>query len=93
VLGHPEWRIIDVDIQVDDPVRAMAWLIVEDDAPEGYLHWFRRHTVDLDYLERSEARRLGRPLAHDDILTVSPVALRALAKVKLAMPDPRIIRA
>lgn len=93
VLGHVEWRIVDVDLQVDDPVRAMSWLIAGDDAPEGYLRWFRRHTLDLDYLERIAASRLGRSLAADDILTVSPEALRALAKIKLALPDPRIIRA
>jgi hypothetical protein len=93
VWGHREWRIVDVDLQVDDPVRAMGWLTANDDALEGYLRWFRRHTIDLDYLERIEARRLGRPLAADDILFVSPDALRALAKVKLSLPDPRIIRA
>ncbi len=93
VLGHPNWRIVDVDLQVDDPAQAMAWLTARDDAPDGYLRRFRRHTVDLDYLEGIEARRLGRALASDDILTVSPEALRAIAKIKLALPDPRIIRA
>ena len=93
VLGHREWRIVDVDIQVDDPLRAMAWLVAADDALEGYLAWFRRHTIDLDYIERIEALRRGRPLAADDILMVTPEALRALAKIKLALPDPRIIRA
>jgi hypothetical protein len=93
VLGHHEWRIVDVDLQVDDPVRAMSWLTVMDDAPEGYRRWFRRHTIDLDYLERVEALRLKRPLAADDILTVSPEAVRALARIKIALPDPRIVRA
>jgi hypothetical protein len=93
VLGHPDWRIVDVDIQVDNPLRAMAWLIAPDDAPEGYLRWFRRQTVDLDALERATERRMGRSLAADDILSVTHGALTALAKVKLSLPDPRIIRA
>jgi hypothetical protein len=84
---------VDVDIQVDNPLRAMAWLIAPDDAPEGYLRWFRRQTVDLDALERATERRMGRSLAADDILSVTPGALTALAKVKLSLPDPRIIRA
>ncbi len=92
VLGHPEWRIVDVDIQVDDPVRAMAWLIATDSAPEGWLGWFRRHTLNLDALEHAVERRMGRKLAVDDILSVTPEALRELASIKLALPDPRIIR-
>jgi hypothetical protein len=91
VWGNREWRIVDVDAQMDNPTRALAWLTARDDAPPGYLRWFRRQTLDLDYLERIEALRLGRPLAADDILTVPAEALRALAKVKLALPDPRVI--
>ncbi len=93
VLGHHEWRIVDVDIQVDTPRKALSWLMASDNVPEGYIGWFRRETIDLDLLERLTERRLGRPLAADDILSVTPEALQALAKTRLAVRDPRIIRA
>ena len=92
ILGNPEWRLIEVDIQVDDPIQALFWLTAFDDAPEGFLRWFRRHTLDLDALERAVERRIARILAADDRLSVTPDALRELVSIKLALPDPRIIR-
>ncbi len=92
VLGHPNWRVVDVDVQVDDPIRYMAWLIEPDDAPEGFLRWFRKQTIDLDALESAASKELGRPLAVDDVIVTGPGNIKALTKVKLSLPDPRVIR-
>lgn len=92
VLGNAEWRIVDVDIQVDDPASYMGWLIATDDAVEGFLSWFRRESVDLDALERLAVQNMGRELAADDIINTGPGNIKAISKTKLSLPDPRIIR-
>ncbi len=92
VYGNPQWRIIDVDIQVDNPLRAMAWLIAGDDAIVGYQKWYRRQTLNLDKIEKEEEKSLGRSLASDDIIIISLDKITSNAKIKLTLPHPRIIR-
>jgi hypothetical protein len=85
VYGHPDFRIVDVNMQCDNPKRELAKWIARDDAPEGFLSWHRKFTLDLDAIERAERRRL----AVDDVIVTLPGNL--LVKPKLMLPDPRII--